>query len=780
MATLIYIAWDADNAGRLIGNARLHDDPEQLARISDTIDKGNALFNSWALEHGGTAISSGGDEGIISVDATALNDLKDIKAKYEGTLELTVSIGIGIKMSYAFKALLASKLRGKNQVTMYDKDVEKEISEANKEEPEKEKLVNEYLHKADETLEKGVMQRVAPFDPAKERDRVTGENKKGLPETINENLNEWMEISHRPSRDKMAGSFSKEMQQRSLHRLHGLTQVRSGPNGREFLLHRGVGLGEARLVSPTHYHNDESSSSWTPNHKVASEFGGDGRYAYNGIRTVSAWVPEQHIKGYIPLLGNIDNPRAKPGKMFTGEKEVIVSPGKFEREHNVAKHEPIHHVGAGGTQQPFSIEEGNPEIQQQETLKDMPEVPEDSSNFEDAFRDLATQDETKEKALKVRHSGDIAKIKEKVAQSLQMVHKQLPVLQQIKQASPDTYEAVLSVVNGLIAIGKQLVSSEQTLNKAISNKKVWVGGGIKIPATGTPERHIWNQNYKQAIANYFTDGRVDKLKEVIVPVSKLQTAHMVPSGSARTRLYHRMVRAGDEMPPMVIKPIRGGKYNISDGNHRHGVAVANNLTHVKALVPVTKGEVNINHNPTLPPAGMTATSTGGFENYDLGMDKSDLMPGGKADNMRPEEFDQEQLAIGTQHELEHTEDFELAREIAMDHLAEDPDYYKEDVSKSNLPMNDKEELDPSKNPPKDNVLDKEALSDHIKSIKAHRKLIPGETLDSRHIVVQNASGKKSVREVSSGMQRDLNENAGNPIGPSMGNPTSTRNKPSRV
>lgn len=40
------------------------------------------------------------------------------------------------------------------------------------------------------------------------------------------------------------------------------------------------------------------------------------------------------------------------------------------------------------------------------------------------------------------------------------------------------------------------------------------------------------------------------------------------------------------------------------------------------------------------------------------------------------EFDRVQLDIGTKIETEHTEDKESAKEIAKDHLVEDPDYYK--------------------------------------------------------------------------------------------------------
>ena len=52
------------------------------------------------------------------------------------------------------------------------------------------------------------------------------------------------------------------------------------------------------------------------------------------------------------------------------------------------------------------------------------------------------------------------------------------------------------------------------------------------------------------------------------------------------------------------------------------------------------------------------------------------LPGGQASGLRPRDFDQGQLAIGTTIELEHTRDVRIAREIAMDHLAEDPDYYR--------------------------------------------------------------------------------------------------------
>lgn len=51
------------------------------------------------------------------------------------------------------------------------------------------------------------------------------------------------------------------------------------------------------------------------------------------------------------------------------------------------------------------------------------------------------------------------------------------------------------------------------------------------------------------------------------------------------------------------------------------------------------------------------------------------IPGGKAEGKSPKEFDSKQLLMGIEVELEHTGDRDLAREIAMDHLTEIPDYY---------------------------------------------------------------------------------------------------------
>ncbi len=53
----------------------------------------------------------------------------------------------------------------------------------------------------------------------------------------------------------------------------------------------------------------------------------------------------------------------------------------------------------------------------------------------------------------------------------------------------------------------------------------------------------------------------------------------------------------------------------------------------------------------------------------------DIISGGLADLSSPEDFDSKELKIGIKHELEHTDDINVAKEIASDHLKEDPHYY---------------------------------------------------------------------------------------------------------
>lgn len=62
--------------------------------------------------------------------------------------------------------------------------------------------------------------------------------------------------------------------------------------------------------------------------------------------------------------------------------------------------------------------------------------------------------------------------------------------------------------------------------------------------------------------------------------------------------------------------------------------------------------------------------------YSFAKKLKDKIPGGLADKKSPDDFDSKALSKGVKVELEHTSDREVATEIAMDHLTEDPEYYE--------------------------------------------------------------------------------------------------------
>jgi hypothetical protein len=55
--------------------------------------------------------------------------------------------------------------------------------------------------------------------------------------------------------------------------------------------------------------------------------------------------------------------------------------------------------------------------------------------------------------------------------------------------------------------------------------------------------------------------------------------------------------------------------------------------------------------------------------------RKDRLPGGIGDKTDPSKLDPKELSEGKQHEKEHTSNPEIAEEIAIDHLTEDPKYY---------------------------------------------------------------------------------------------------------
>lgn len=154
MDNKVYISADGDKIGRMVGRASLADDVPEISRLNQAINKGNDVWKSWVIANGGDIISIGGDEIRVSIQADHLEDLDKLRDAYSKMVGATVSVGVGLKMSEADKALMSAKLNGGDRIVFYSEAVEKDIEQASQhQESEEHKLFDEYLDKAEHPMQ---------------------------------------------------------------------------------------------------------------------------------------------------------------------------------------------------------------------------------------------------------------------------------------------------------------------------------------------------------------------------------------------------------------------------------------------------------------------------------------------------------------------------------------------------------------------------------------------------------------------------------------------------
>lgn len=393
---LLSLIANGDGLTRKLNQAKVTNNVEEIRRVSANIEKGNQLFASWALRALGSTIEEQGDEILVELDAAQLLELESIRKQYITATECTVSVGIGKKVSDATRALLAAKLKGGNRSVFYDKDVEKEIQEA--------------------------------------------------------------EASTKEERSKIVHQY----------------------------------LGKSQ----------------------ANNAGGEGAHLANKDATALNTA----ISPAAPLTQQ-DTDQALDNNAIPATGDV----------------------------------QGGPEaLQPQVTPTPQMDLPQ----FEQKFREHADQHESAEKAKSLKESEGYNQIKKQVAEALLNIKSQMEVISALRTQAPDTYEAIMGVVRGLIMLGREITNTDDRIEKAELSK------GIAAPM----------------------------------------------------------------------------------GNLR-GVGTEDDMVSTTGIV--------------------------GSDALDGGLGKGEL---------DPTDFDQEQLAIGIQVEIqEHGLSVEEAKKLVMDHLNEDPDYYKKET-----------------------------------------------------------------------------------------------------
>lgn len=141
----------------------------------------------------------------------------------------------------------------------------------------------------------------------------------------------------------------------------------------------------------------------------------------------------------------------------------------------------------------------------------------------------------------------------------------------------------------------------------------------------------------------------------------------------------------------------------------------------------------------------------GFRKSESLAEEEDQLPGGNADTRLPRDFDPFELSLGIEHEMEHTDDPLIAREIAMDHLTENPSYYTQLQASGLEPDKKIEDDEYQRDPSSGKNLDKGAGAGPIAGAPSHHHLHlpPGSQVDGK-IKVTHAEGGESWKSMRAG------------------------------
>ena len=123
----VFLTWDLDNAGNSVARAERTDDVEKVKQVSASIDAAQKAATNWVLTNSGTIVEIGGDEGMAEISNALMPELEAFRKEILKASGFTVTVGVGDKISRAIDSRELGKLRGKDQVVVWDENVPREL-----------------------------------------------------------------------------------------------------------------------------------------------------------------------------------------------------------------------------------------------------------------------------------------------------------------------------------------------------------------------------------------------------------------------------------------------------------------------------------------------------------------------------------------------------------------------------------------------------------------------------------------------------------------------------
>ncbi len=128
-STLVYLCVDADKISNRVESAITNSDPDKIAHMAQDIERGDRILRGWLEDNGGKILLFHGDEIYAMVPGEKLTDLGKIHGELEEAWNDTITIGVGLDLHEASRALKAGKKKGGSRIVFYAPEVEEMLDE---------------------------------------------------------------------------------------------------------------------------------------------------------------------------------------------------------------------------------------------------------------------------------------------------------------------------------------------------------------------------------------------------------------------------------------------------------------------------------------------------------------------------------------------------------------------------------------------------------------------------------------------------------------------------
>ncbi len=147
---------------------------------------------------------------------------------------------------------------------------------------------------------------------------------------------------------------------------------------------------------------------------------------------------------------------------------------KGDEQHDTGKNRGAH-AGFGGHHKPGSATTDKPKATQgdhdpakvaQHTIKEgadampTPEMTHSADDLEQSLHDAAQAQEKDDTTSTVHDDMGLDQLKKQIVATLAGVKAQMPILAQLKQTAPDAYQSIMNLVQGVLALGKEVMKEQ--------------------------------------------------------------------------------------------------------------------------------------------------------------------------------------------------------------------------------------------------------------------------------------------------------------------------------